>query len=224
MLDLMQIVDSMDTTRAAEDPSGTATGVVRAGERGFSLMEILVVLMLVTVIVAVTVPNLRRSRIRAEMLEQVNMCKQAVAVARINAVKGRQQVVLGFVGTALYTAEGGELRAFVDGDGDEVYDAGELILKSWEVSDAVEVRLDGTNPLRDLGGAGSERGMVFRPDGVTLAGAAAAPVGQGAYRLQDRFGNVIRLTHYSGAGSVEAEMLVPGTANTWDTNLRHWSY
>lgn len=221
MLDLMQIVDSLDSSSS---PVGRAGPSRRAGERGFSLMEILVVLALVTVIVAVTVPNLRRSRIRAEMLEQVNMCKQAVAVARIEAVKGRQQVVLGFVGTALYTAEGGELRAFVDADGDEVYDAGERILNTWDVSDAVEVRLDGTNPLRDLGGLGSDRGMVIRPDGVVLASTAAAPVGQGAYRLQDQFGNVIRLTHFSGAGSVQAEMLVPATANTWDTNLRHWSY
>jgi prepilin-type N-terminal cleavage/methylation domain-containing protein len=217
----MQIVDSLDSSSS---PVGRASPLRRAGERGFSLMEMLVVLALVTVIVAVTVPNLRRSRIRAEMLEQVNMCKQAVAVARIEAVKGRQQVVLGFVGTALYTAEGGELRAFVDADGDEVYDAGERILNTWEVSDAVEVRLDGTNPLRDLGGAGSDRGMVIRPDGVVLAGPAAAPVGQGAYRIQDQYGNVIRLTHFSGAGSVQAEMLVPATANTWDTNLRHWSY
>jgi prepilin-type N-terminal cleavage/methylation domain-containing protein len=221
MLGLMQIVDPLDTS----SPSGSRSGPVpRAAERGFSLMELLVVLALVTVIVAVTVPNLRRSRIRAEMLEQVNMCKQAVAIARIEAVKGRQQVVLGFVGTALYTAEGGELRAFVDADGDEVYDAGERILNTWEVSDAVEVRLDGTNPLRDLGGLGSDRGMVIRPDGVVLAGTAAAPVGQGAYRIQDQWGNVIRLTHFSGAGSVQADMLVPGTANTWDTNLRHWSY
>jgi len=222
MLDLMQIVDSLDSSSSSVGRAGPSR---RPGERGFSLMEILVVLALVTVIVAVTVPNLRRSRIRAEMLEQVNMCKQAVAVARIEAVKGRQQVVLGFVGTALYTAEGGELRAFVDADGDEVYDAGERILNTWTVSDAVEVRLDGTNPLRDLGpGAGLGRGMVIRPDGVVLASSSTAPVGQGAYRLQDQWGNVIRLTHYSGAGSVEADMLVPGTANTWDTNLRHWSY
>lgn len=221
MLGLMQSVEPLNTSSPA---AGRPVPAGRARERGFSLMELLVVLALVTVIVAVTVPNLRRSRIRAEMLEQVNMCKQAVAVARIEAVKGRQQVVLGFVGTALYTAEGGELRAFVDADGDEVYDAGERILNTWQVSDAVEVRLDGTNPLRDLGGAGSDRGMVIRPDGVVLAGTAAAPVGQGAYRLQDQFGNVIRLTHFSGAGSVQAEMLVPATANTWDTNLRHWSY
>jgi len=221
MLDLMQIVDSLDSSSSSVGRAGPSR---RPGERGFSLMEILVVLALVTVIVAVTVPNLRRSRIRAEMLEQVNMCKQAVAVARIEAVKGRQQVVLGFVGTALYTAEGGELRAFVDADGDEVYDAGERILNTWDVSDAVEVRLDGTNPLRNLGGLGADRGLVIRPDGVVLAGTAAAPVGQGAYRLQDQYGNVIRLTHFSGAGSVQAEMLVPATANTWDTNLRHWSY
>lgn len=217
MLVSMQIVDSMDTSRT----SGAAT---RTRERGFSLMELLVVMMLVTVIVALTVPNLRRSRIRAEMLEQVNMCKQAVAVARIEAIKGRRQVVIGFVGTALYSAEGGELRAFVDADGDEVYDAGEQILNTWDLSDAVEVRLDLTNPLRDLGGLGGDRGMVIRPDGVVLASNATAPVGQGAYRLQDQWGNVIRLTHFSGAGSVQAEMLVPATANTWDTNLRHWSY
>ena len=217
MLVSMQIVDSMDSSRS----SGPT---MRTRERGFSLMELLVVMMLVTVIVALTVPNLRRSRIRAEMLEQVNMCKQAVAVARIEAVKGRRQVVIGFVGTALYSAEGGELRAFVDGDGDEVYDAGEQILNSWDLSNNVEVRLDLTNPLRDLGGLGSDRGMVIRPDGVVLASNSTAPVGQGAYRLQDRWGNVIRLTHFSGAGSVQADMLIPGSTNSWDTNLRHWSY
>ncbi len=63
-------------------------------QRGFTLVELLVVIVLIGLIVGIGIPNLRRSMIRAEMLSQVSMVKQAVAVSRIYAIKNSSQVAL----------------------------------------------------------------------------------------------------------------------------------
>jgi prepilin-type N-terminal cleavage/methylation domain-containing protein len=71
-----------------------ASDHLRRRERGFTLLEILVVMMLIGVLVAIGFPIMRRSLVRAEMLGEVNMVKQAATVARINAVKESQRVAL----------------------------------------------------------------------------------------------------------------------------------
>jgi Tfp pilus assembly protein FimT len=185
----------------------------------------LVVMALVGLIVGIGLPNLRRSSIRAEMLGEVNMVKQAIPIARINAIKGGNTVVAGFVGTALYSETGGTLRIWVDGNGDEQYTAGEEVIREWRISNDVEVRLDPSEPLRDLGTAVTgEHGVVFRADGVTFAADGTTPVGTGAVQLTDPFDNTIRVSFLSGAGSVRTAMLIPGTTDGWDSNLRYWRY
>lgn len=194
-------------------------------QRGFTLAEILVVMMLIGVIVAVGLPNMLRASIRADMIGEVNQLTQAVAVARINAVKNRQQVVLGFQGNPFTSSStGGTLRAWVDTNANEVFDIGEEVLREWFVDDDVELRLDASDPLRLLNSpSGSERGVVVRPDGVTLATTGANPVGAGIFTVEDIHENLIRVVVFSGAGSVVTEMKVPDSS-VWDSNLRHWRY
>lgn len=196
-----------------------------SAQRGFTLAEMLVVMALVGLIVGIGLPNLRRSSIRAEMLGEVNMVKQAIPIARINAIKGGNTVVAGFVGTTLYSETGGTLRIWVDGNGDEQYTAGEEVIREWRISNDIEVRLDASEPLRDLGTVVTgEHGVVFRADGVTFAADGATPVGEGRVLLTDPFGNTIRVIVLSGAGSIRTDMLIPGTTDGWDSNMKYWRY
>ena len=67
---------------------------VRRFQRGFTLMEILVVIVLIAMLVIIGYPILWRSRVRANLLGEVQMLQQATAVARINAVKYSRRVAM----------------------------------------------------------------------------------------------------------------------------------
>ena len=66
----------------------------RRRERGFTLFEILAVIMIIGLLVSIGYPILWRSLVRAEMLGEVNMIQQAAAVARVNAIKQSWRVTL----------------------------------------------------------------------------------------------------------------------------------
>ncbi len=209
-------------TMHRSEPSACTLRRRRRGQAGFTLIEILVVLLLFSVIAAISVPNLRRSRIRAQMVGEVNTLKQAVAVARINAVKSQQQVVLAFSGTIAGTTLPNTVQAWVDLDGDRLLGAGDQLINSWDIHRDITVTMEATEaPL--VVNAGAQRGFVFLANGVTLAAAGGGPVGRGVIRLTDRFDNAIRLGVTGGAGTVTTQMAIPGTAD-WDDNLRHWRY
>lgn len=194
----------------------------RQRQAGYTLVEILVVLLLAGLIAAVSIPNLRRSRIRAQMIGEVNTLKQAVAVARINAIKGQSQVVLAFVGTIDGSTLPNTVRAWVDANANRVFDGGEQLINSWEIDDDITLIMEGTEQLFQVNTT-PQRGIVFQANGVTIAASGGGTTGRGVLRLTDEFGNVIRLAVVGGAGTVTTEMAIPGTSD-WDSNLRHWSY
>jgi prepilin-type N-terminal cleavage/methylation domain-containing protein len=67
---------------------------LRGRERGFTLTEMMVVVAMIALVVGITIPNLRRSSVRAEMMSQVALVQQSVGVSRIYAVKNSSQVAL----------------------------------------------------------------------------------------------------------------------------------
>jgi prepilin-type N-terminal cleavage/methylation domain-containing protein len=201
-------------------------------ERGFTLIEALVVVGIIGVIVAVSIPSMRRSRMRASMLDTVRVFEQATAVSRINAIKRSTNVCLRVLNESS-RHQLTSFRAWYDANENEIEDAGEEIVGNWQIRNAGEWSFeDAGNPFQmyvlNASGGGTTRGVVYLPNGMarTKAGEGAG-VGQGAFEYfvwQDgRKWNTFQISVYGGAGTVQVLMWNPG-AGAFDTNIAHWEY
>jgi len=200
-----------------------ASDHLRRRERGFTLLEILVVMMLIGVLVAIGFPIMRRSLVRAEMLGEVNMVKQAATVARINAVKASQRVALAILEDNA-TQEGGVVVAWVDDNSDGLQTSGEEVVGRWTMKNGFFLSPDAGNPFLQLAGSDTARGVVFLPNGTTIANVSGAiGVGQGAVEMQDLHLNRIRLMIRGGSGTVIREMWNPDDG-VWSDEIRFWRY
>jgi len=191
-------------------------GAPSGASRGFTLIEILIVVALLAIFAVVAIPNVRRARIRAHMLEQVRTLKQAAALGRINAIRSGRQLVLG-----MPTGDGVTIRLWADANSNEAYDAGERVFHDWVLPSDIEVKADTSRALRSLDGGG--KGIVFRADGVVEASSSKDDTGWGAVILEDSFGNDVRVSFAGGTGTVIVEMKSSsGTSGTWSTELKEW--
>jgi prepilin-type N-terminal cleavage/methylation domain-containing protein len=195
----------------------------RRRERGFTLMEMLVVIALIAVMVVIGYPILWRSRVRANLLGEVRMLQQATAVARINAVKYSRRVAMKILdGNTIQ--EGGLIVAWVDDNADGLQTAGEPEVGRWLLRNGYFLAPDSGNIFFKLASSGTARGVVFLPNGVTIANAAGSiGVGQGAVEVRDSHLNRIRLMIRGGSGSVIREMWNP-EASDWSDQIRFWRY
>lgn len=190
-----------------------------ARERGVTLLEALVVIAIIGLALTVTIPNLQRARVRAVMLGEVNQVAEAIAVARISAIRRGEQVVI-----TVPPGAGTTLVAIADSDGDGIFEAGDEELRRWLLSGRITVTGDAVNPLRSVTVAGSARPSVqIRADGIVLASPANDGTGFGRAVFSDVSGNQVRLTVNSGTGTVQKEMRIPETSS-WSTELRYWRF
>lgn len=200
----------------------------RRGERGFTLHEILVVIMIIALLVAIGYPILWRSRVRAKMLGEVKMIQQATMVARVNAVKHSRRVALKMLDDNAIQ-EGGLMVAWVDDNADGIQTSGEQEVGRWSVPDGLGrngffLLPDFSNAFFRLSASGSERGVVFLPNGTTIANVSGAiGVGQGVLEVRDKYGNSIRLMIRGGSGTVTQEMWNPFDS-VWSDEIRFWRY
>ena len=200
-------------------------------QRGFTLVEALIVVGIIGIVVAISLPSLRRSRMRAAMLDTVRTFEQAAAVSRINAIKRGTNVCLRVL-TEGNRHELATFRSWYDDNQNEVEDAGEGLVGEWQIQNTDEWRFEdsGAFPMYVLNatGGGDDRGIVYLPNGMALSAAAGqAGVGQGAFEYfvwqEARKWNTFRISVFGGAGTVQTRMHVPGTSN-WDDNFAHWEY
>ena len=200
-------------------------------QAGYTLVEALVVVGLIGIIVAASIPSMQRARIRAKMLEVVRTFQQAAAVSRINAIKRGNNVCLRIL------ADGNrqqltEFRAWIDANANEIEDAGDELIGNWQIHNAGDWSFEDSSlhPMYVLNsaGGGTARGFVYQPNGMALAEAATqAGIGQGAFEyfvwFDARKWNTFEISVFGGAGTVRTLMWDP-SASAYDTRFAHWEY
>ena len=199
-------------------PSSSNQG--RRTERGFTLIEMLVVVAIMGMILAISIPAMRRSMVRAELLGEVKMLRAAVSVSRINAIKQSRTVVLRILLDDA-AQDGGVVRAWIDDDDDRVADAGEEDIGRWRMNDDIKLSPDAGLRLRGL--SGTELGIVFLPSGAAIANTGGTVVGAGAVVVSDYASNQIRISVQGGSGTVVQEMW-DFENSRWSDQIRFWRY
>jgi prepilin-type N-terminal cleavage/methylation domain-containing protein len=194
----------------------------RSRERGFTLYEIMTVVVIIGLVAVIGFPMMVRSVVRARIVSQVGVLKQAVAMARIRALKQGGGVAVRFLSTNA-AQEGGEVIAWVDGDRDGSYGPPtEILVGRWPVKDRVILKPDPGNALYKLGG--TARGVLFVANGAAVVSeSGSVGVGQGAIVVSDHHQNDVRLLVIGGTGTVVTEMWDP-EAGAWSKELRFWRY
>jgi Tfp pilus assembly protein FimT len=180
----------------------------------------LVVVAIMGMILAISIPAMRRSMVRAELLGEVKMLRAAVAVSRINAIKQSRNVVLRILLDDA-AQNGGLVHAWIDEDGDDALDAGEEDVGRWRMNDDITLSPDAGFQLRGL--SGTELGVVFLPSGATIANTNGTVVGAGAVVVSDYASNQIRISVQGGSGTVVQEMW-DFENSRWSDQIRFWRY
>jgi Tfp pilus assembly protein FimT len=180
----------------------------------------LVVAAIMGMILVITIPAMRRSMVRAELLGEVKMLQGAVSVSRIAAIKQSRQVTLRFL-LDNASQKGGLVHAWVDDDADGVKDASEEDVGRWLMDNDMTMKPDGGRQLTLL--SGTERGVLFLPNGAAIANAGGTVVGMGAVIVEDYASNLIRVSVLGGSGTVVQEMWDP-TNSQWSDEIRFWRY
>ena len=210
---------------SAIDQSTVGSGWRR--QRGFTLAEMMVVLAVITLIVGVTIPNLRRSAVRAELLGEVQMVRQALAVARIHAVKNSRRVALQLLPDDEQAYQDLEPFAWVDDNANDIFDSGEVVVGQWPMAQQIFMGIDDSSKkadaLHEFGGAGPPLGVVFLPTGTAITTGSSIGVGQAGVIISDKYDNRIRLTIQGGAGTIVEEMW-DYYEEDWSTEFRFWRY
>ncbi|MEN8162675.1 MAG: GspH/FimT family pseudopilin [Acidobacteriota bacterium] len=174
-----------------------------SGERGMSIIEILVVLAIIGLATAIALPNLQRSQVQARADKEMRSVRALFDFARSEAIKRHAPVTL---------------TADLDSDGSVESDERDIRVVD---SAGVELRryaLSSHFVMDDTPhGETSLASFVYTADG-SLNGAG------GALYFSDRRGNYFRLFVTRFMGSPRAEMSIGATVNDWSPRRGDWEW
>jgi prepilin-type N-terminal cleavage/methylation domain-containing protein len=183
-------------------------------QRGVTLVEMMVVVAMIALILGVTLPNLWRSAVRADMLSQVGVIQQSMGVSRIFAIKNSSQVALQLLPADAPIARYA-INAWVDANGNGALDNGEEVVGRWPMTGDITIDTEDGNSSHTLHSlAGGALGVVFFANGTAIVHDNQVGTGQGAVVLQDTYENKLRITIQGGSGSVIIDM--------WNYELEDW--
>lgn len=192
-------------------------------QRGFSLSELMVVLAIIGLIVAIGMPNLRRAAIRADLLEEVRVVRQGLALARMQALKTSRRVAVALIPDSTPQA-GHTVVAWVDDMADGGLDPGDEVIGRWNLGANTLIGPDDTAAQWSLANlSGSQAGVIFLPSGTAIAHGTDIGVGMGSVVISDLKNNQIRLLISAGAGTVREQMWDPDLS-VWSDEIRFWRY
>lgn len=142
--------------------------------RGFTLLELMIVVAVVAIILVIAVPNFQGVINAGRVSAPANELLGAVQSARIEAVRsGRRAVICRSdnpdAAAPTCTAAGAQWAgwvSFIDADGDGVLDAGERLLRVGAVEAPAQLLVSS-----NISGANNR--IVVRPDGMARTGAGA---------------------------------------------------
>jgi prepilin-type N-terminal cleavage/methylation domain-containing protein len=171
-------------------------------QRGFTLVEILVTLVVLALISVITVANMHRAMVKSRTNRGLRSVNSAVDFARTEALKRHSPVGVVF---------GQSMVVFEDWDGaasNGVFDnPGDPLISTWNVDETLTF---GTAPATDSDTKTVLTTVVYESDG-----ALGGPAGGGAAYLTDIKGNIFRVRVNPITGASRTEM--------WDSDDSKWS-
>ncbi len=193
-------------------------------QRGFSFIELMVVMVIVGLIVVIALPNLHRAAIRADLLEEVNVVRQSLGLARMQALKTSRRVAVSLIPDDSAPQAGHTVTAWVDDAEDGRLDPGDEVVGHWNMGFKTLIGPDDTATGWSLANlSGSQAGVIFLPSGIAIAHGTDIGVGVGSVVVSDLKNNRIRLLISAGTGTVREQMWDPDEG-AWSDQIRFWRY
>lgn len=174
-------------------------------ERGFSLLELLIVIAILGLVVALVTPSMMRIIRRGRLQNAASQFGTSLLRARLQAVKRGNNVglcVTNDTGNPNY----GEMILFVDTNSDGSYDAGDTVLQGIPMpadsgSKFLQVLIDTPNNNSPSTGSATFS-FVFTPFGSAINANSSGQVSEAVYVKDDR-GNLLQVSvPVAGSGKV----------------------